>query len=132
MTDFDTFWQAYPRRIAKGHARTAFDKAIRKTTLETMLLAIDAYKRFKPERTDFKHPATWLNGECWDDEWAPVPQELKQKRTFIDVARDRFNGRHGGNGNHADADRVPADNRPGRDDGSLRLGYESPVSGSHH
>ncbi len=132
MTDFDVFWAAYPRRISKGAARTAFERAIRKTGLEAMLLAIADYIRFKPDRIDFKHPATWLNGECWDDEWAPVPQELKQKRTFIDAARDRFNGRHGGNGNHADAQHVPADNRPGPDDGNLRLGYEGLISGSHH
>jgi hypothetical protein len=72
MSDFDAFWDAYPRRISKGTARTAFEKAIRKTTLETMLAAIADYKRFKPERIDFKHPATWLNGECWEDEWQPM------------------------------------------------------------
>jgi hypothetical protein len=70
---FEAFWKAYPRRVAKGHARTAFDKAIRKTTLETMLAAIGDYILCKPERIDFKHPATWLNGECWSDEWKPVP-----------------------------------------------------------
>lgn len=132
MTDFDQFWNSYPRRVAKGHARTAFEKAIRKTTLEIMLVAIGEYIRFKPERIDFKHPATWLNSEGWCDEWQNVPRETKQKRTFIDAARDRFNGRHGGNGNHADAQHVPADNRPGPDDGNLRLGYAGTISGSHH
>jgi hypothetical protein len=71
--DFNAFWAAYPRRVAKGHARAAFDKAIRKTTLETMLAAIIDYIRCKPDRIDFKHPATWLNGECWDDEWRQTP-----------------------------------------------------------
>lgn len=70
---FDAFWAAYPRRVAKGHARKAFDKAIRRTTLDTILAAITDYIRFKPERIDFKHPATWLNGECWEDEWRSVP-----------------------------------------------------------
>lgn len=66
---FETFWAAYPRRVAKGTARTAFAKALKKATLEEMLEAIKAYKLHKPERIDFKHPATWLNGECWHDEW---------------------------------------------------------------
>jgi hypothetical protein len=66
---FELFWAAYPRRISKGAARTAFAKAIKKTTLETMVEAIKKYKLHKPEKIDFKHPATWLNGECWDDEW---------------------------------------------------------------
>lgn len=68
---FETFWKCYPRRIAKGKARTAFEKAIKKTTLENMLTAITTYVAKKPEKIDFKHPATWLNGECWDDEWEP-------------------------------------------------------------
>lgn len=66
---FEQFWAAYPRRISKGAARKAFDKAIKKTTLEAMIKALEKYKLHKPEKLDFKHPATWLNGECWDDEW---------------------------------------------------------------
>lgn len=68
---FETFWRCYPRRVAKGAARKAFDKAIKKTTLETMIKAITEYVAKKPEKIDFKHPATWLNSECWDDEWEP-------------------------------------------------------------
>lgn len=66
---FDTFWKAYPIRVGKGAARTAFAKAIRKTSLATMLTAIDAYKSNKPAWKDYCHPSTWLNGERWDDEW---------------------------------------------------------------
>lgn len=82
--DFERFWAAYPRRIAKGRARTAFKTAIKLTDLETMLKAIDTYKRRKPERIDFKHPATWLNGECWDDEWPEPAKSLSggAPRTF--------------------------------------------------
>lgn len=69
---FELFWRAYPRRIAKGRARKAFNTAIKLTTLDVMLTAIETYKARKPEKIDFKHPATWLNGECWDDEW-PEP-----------------------------------------------------------
>lgn len=68
---FEIFWKCYPRRVAKGAARTVFDKAIKKTTLEVMLTAITAYVANKPDKIDFKHPATWLNGECWHDEWEP-------------------------------------------------------------
>lgn len=69
---FQAFWVSYPRRVAKGAARKAFDKAIKKTTLEDMLKAITEYVAKKPEKIDFKHPATWLNGECWHDEWEPA------------------------------------------------------------
>lgn len=82
---FNAFWAAYPRRVAKGYARTAFDKAIRKTSLETMLEAIEAYIRLKPDRIDFKHPATWLNGECWSDEWQAPPARQSSGHGLIDA-----------------------------------------------
>jgi hypothetical protein len=78
---FQMFWVSYPRRVAKGAARKAFDKAIKKTTLENMLKAITEYVAKKPEKIDFKHPATWLNGECWDDEWEPA-QARVQRPTY--------------------------------------------------
>lgn len=90
---FDLFWKTYPRRIAKAHARKAFDKAIKKTTIEVMLKAIADYIRFKPERIDFKHPSTWLNGGCWDDEWQSVPAVIQQRRpSMADLTHDLFSG----------------------------------------
>lgn len=77
---FETFWRSFPRRVAKGAARKAFDKAIKKTTLEIMLKAIQDYISHKPEKIDFKHPATWLNGECWDDEWQSTSSPLTTTR----------------------------------------------------
>lgn len=81
---FETFWRTYPRRVAKGAARKAFDKAIKKTSIDDMLKAIAAYIQHKPEKIDFKHPATWLNSECWDDEW-----QVASKPVFKSVA-DHF------------------------------------------
>ena len=66
---FDQFWDAYPRKIGKGHARRAFERALLLTDLETMLSALEAYKKHKPQQQDFCHPATWLNGERWEDVW---------------------------------------------------------------
>jgi hypothetical protein len=95
---FSVFWSAYPRRIAKGAARKAFDKAIKKTTLETMLNAIKAYIQHKPERIDFKHPSTWLNQECWDDEWQNVPAQVQNRGvSMAGLAADLSGGRYGRN-----------------------------------
>lgn len=133
MSEFDTFWQAYPRRISKGAARDAFTKAIRKTTLDAMLLAIADYIRFKPDRIDFKHPATWLNQECWDDEWASVPRETGRKRTFADVAMDRFNGSASVQGNDAHVGEFSTDERQSRFDGErLRIGGSGTFVPSRH
>lgn len=74
MDEFERFWREYPRRVAKGAARKAFTKAIRRTDLETMLQAIQTYKKHKPDYCDFCHPATWLNNERWEDEYETESQ----------------------------------------------------------
>ena len=66
---FDAFWSVYPLRKGKGQARTAYVRALRKASPEAIA---DGAKRYASDpRRDPKftaHPATWLNGERWDDE----------------------------------------------------------------
>lgn len=100
---FELFWRAYPRRVGKGAARKAFEKAIRLASLQQMLTAIDAYKRFKPSYQDFCHPSTWLNGERWDDEW-DVPSA---PRNYADAARNLRNGSQSLFGGVSHDERVP-------------------------
>ena len=69
MNEFDAFWQHYPRRIAKGAARIAYERALKKTTPEIILAALEKYKLHKPDTIDYCHASTWLNGERWCDEW---------------------------------------------------------------
>ena len=69
---FEQFWSAYPRKTAKGSARGAFRKALTKSTLPSILAALE---RQKPQWSDpnfIPHPATWLNAERWLDETANV------------------------------------------------------------
>lgn len=101
---FEVFWRAYPRRIGKGGARKKFEQAIRKTDLATMLTAIKLYVRCKPSWMDFKHPATWLHNECWDDEWdTPAPS-----RNYADAARNISNGAESLFGHSRDVQQFPA------------------------
>jgi hypothetical protein len=70
--DFELFWQAYPRRIAKGDARKAFAQAMRVTTIEEILMAL-AWQVHQPAWTrdngDYiPHPASYLRAERWTDE----------------------------------------------------------------
>lgn len=70
---FEAFWEAYPRKLDKGHARKAWDR-IRpdEPLLGRMLDAISAQKGSDQwTREDGKfipYPATWLNGHRWEDE----------------------------------------------------------------
>jgi hypothetical protein len=77
---FEDFWDAYPRRISKGSAKRAWDKATLKEDAEKI---IEAAKRFAKSREGqdpryTPHPATWLNGERWSDQ--PETLGPKDKR----------------------------------------------------
>lgn len=70
--EFEIFWKAYPKKKSKGTAERAFEKAIKKTDLDTILCAIEDQKDSKQwQEKDgqfIPYPATWLNAECWKDE----------------------------------------------------------------
>ena len=91
MSDFDAFWQAYPKKVAKGLARAAFAKAISKTTLDTMLRALTWQVRSEDWLRGFiPHPATWLAQERWDDEPMPPRLSAKSARAMVAIFGDAF------------------------------------------
>lgn len=92
MTPFDLFWAAYPRKVGKAAARFAFAKALRVTTLETMLSAL-AWQRTQPTwakdgGTFIPHPKTWLVNERWEDEpFQPITQTTRQRELLQAIER---------------------------------------------
>ena len=66
--DFDIWYAAYPRHVARGAAEKAYRGARKIANAETLLAGIETYHRTKPDYADWKHPATWLSGKCWLDE----------------------------------------------------------------
>lgn len=69
---FDAFWNAYPKRVSKGYARRAFANACKIADPNTIVLgAMRFADHVRNEGTAMQYipyPATWLNGERWDDE----------------------------------------------------------------
>lgn len=63
---FELFWRDYPRKIGKGAARTAFQKAIKKADPEVILKTLRGYT-FPTDMQFIPHAATWLNQERWED-----------------------------------------------------------------
>jgi hypothetical protein len=71
--DFDEWWRAYPKKVAKGDARRAWMQTQRiRPDMKTMLNALEAAKKsaqWRKASGDFiPHPATYLRGERWEDE----------------------------------------------------------------
>jgi hypothetical protein len=72
MEGFDQFWAIYPLHIAKKTAQRAFARALKSASTETILAGARRYRIEKQGSPYIKHPTTWLNGGCWDDE--PLPK----------------------------------------------------------
>lgn len=74
-SDFDLFWQAYPKKVGKEAARKAFSRV--KAPLESLLPAIERQKcgnQWTTENGRFiPNPATWLNQGRWEDEIVQTP-----------------------------------------------------------
>ena len=82
---FDTFWQAYPKRIAKAKAEEAFSKLNPDEELmKVMLAALKAWSKtdqWTKESGQFvPNPTTWINQRRWEDE---LPKDNKPKEKPI-------------------------------------------------
>ena len=79
---FQAFWQAYPRRIGKGAARTAFKKALKFSPANDIIQGAIAYSahcdEMGTEKQYIPHPSTWLNGERWEDDLESEKAETKK------------------------------------------------------
>lgn len=67
---FDVFWKVFPRRVSKFAARTAFDRALKLASADAIIAGAQRYAAEKrgSEVRFIKHPTTWLNQGCWEDE----------------------------------------------------------------
>jgi len=90
-TRFDEFWAAYPRKVAKGAARKAWDKAVKKADVAAILAALEKQKTlgvFNVEPCYIPYPTTWLNQERWEDEIAPQGRATASRLAAEGTARN--------------------------------------------
>lgn len=91
---FEEWWKHYPRKVAKGAARRAFAKALKKTDLETLTTTVQRFaaKIAGKDPELIPHAATWLNAERWGDEdLAPTASGAdlaKRAEAKVAIARD--------------------------------------------
>ena len=71
--DFEEFWRTYPRHEDKKKAFTVWQKALKGgATADEIIAGAARYAKYRagePEQYT-KHPATWLNGDCWENEYS--------------------------------------------------------------
>lgn len=70
---FETFWRAYPKKVGKQAAWSAFQRVT--VPVEQLVAAVERQKRsaqWKEQGGRFiPHPTTWLNQGRWEDEVVP-------------------------------------------------------------
>jgi hypothetical protein len=72
------WWPQFPRHVGKAKAEQIYVRVRRAGTSADVLLA--GAMRYSAERSGkdpeyTKHPSTWLNGRCWEDEQLPPRPE---------------------------------------------------------
>jgi len=70
LDNFEGFWKVYPKRKAKGNALKAWLK--HKPNIDKCLSTLEWQKKsndwLKNKGQFVPYPASWINGECWNDE----------------------------------------------------------------
>jgi len=83
---FETFWQAYPKKIGKGAAIKSYQRARGITNLEAMLSAIahqrDSEQWCKDGGQFVPNPATWLNQMRWEDQLTVDVRKPKAEKSL--------------------------------------------------
>lgn len=79
---FDEFWTVWPKKVDKPAAKRAWTKAIKRIDPQTIIAAATAYRANPgiPDRQFIPHPATWLNGDRWNDELPRLAAHQPQRR----------------------------------------------------
>jgi hypothetical protein len=68
---FDKFWNAYDNKKGKKNAEKAFRRISPDSELfQKIMDGVKKYHNSRKWKEGYrKEPATWLNGECWNDEY---------------------------------------------------------------
>lgn len=91
-SDFLTFYNSYPIKKSKDKAHESWQK--RNPNLEVCLAAIENQKKEKARLKaagefcpSWKHPSTWLNQGCWEDECVLTEEDNARER-FLRLVKD--------------------------------------------
>jgi len=90
---FIQFWDLYDKKTALKDCEKKFLK-LPKEVIEKILEVVPLYVKSTPEKEFRKHPATWLNNECWNDEIIKRNQNGESKSN-AEIFHDAINSEIG-------------------------------------
>jgi hypothetical protein len=78
--EFNEFWNLYNKKLDRKRAFNSFKTQRKKHSLETILEGVKKYLNFcqanGTQKQFIKHPTTFLNGECFKDEYESVDMNV--------------------------------------------------------
>ena len=82
---FDTFWNLYPKKVAKADALKAWKQATKKKTADELIALTKAYSESKlPDMTYIPYPASWLNKELYEAVELDTNKPLPKRRVGLE------------------------------------------------
>jgi DNA-binding transcriptional MocR family regulator len=83
-SQFEEFWNHYPKKVDKGAAIRAFRKALKTHPARDVIEGAQRYAEDSnlPDKQYIKNPATWLNAEAWNN--GPLPARKKTDRKALE------------------------------------------------
>lgn len=87
---FKQFWDIYPLKRSRGQSMRIFNSLnVDQILLDKMLLSIEAQKSYREKSRSsgsfcpaWKHPARWLQDECWYDVWDDDKESINNGTSF--------------------------------------------------
>src|SRR5690606_4759042 len=79
----EQIYQAYPIKVGRKKALEAITKALKECPFEQLLESVQEFAAAvdgTPDRSKIKHPATWFNQGCWDDDRSVWPTIGRDRR----------------------------------------------------
>lgn len=99
---FDSFWNLYDKKTDTAKCKNLFFK-LPEQTQQKILQVVPLYVKKTPDKKFRKNPATWLRGNCWDDDYSepsnnpqkkkPEPKEFYTQQDY-DAAIKQWNATH--------------------------------------
>lgn len=82
--EFDGFWRAYPRKVGKAKARTAYRSARKVASMDEIAAGLRAQLPDLRRREVHlvPHPTTWLNQRRWEDDPTHAAQPSGRGRNY--------------------------------------------------
>jgi hypothetical protein len=85
-------YSAYPRKIARGAAMKAIERALRDTDFETLMEAVRVFANSSAGRAGkfCPYPSTWFNRRQWEDDRQEWDRPATRKRAFDPTPYQKF------------------------------------------